>query len=123
MFGLLDAVVTSGIKFPRGVNEMVEAGLDASPSRFVKPPRIKASPCALECKLLQIIDLNDVDGRATHRHLAIGQVIGIHIDDRFIREGRLDTAAMQPIARCGYGDYAVIDRVIPVKSPKAEQAA
>lgn len=123
VFGLLDAVVTSGIKFPRGVNEMVEAGLDASPSRFVKPPRIKASPCALECKLLQIIDLNDVDGRATHRHLAIGQVIGIHIDDRFIREGRLDTAAMQPIARCGYGDYAVIDRVIPVKSPKAEQAA
>ena len=48
--------------FPRGVNEMVEAGLEPAPSRLVRPPRVAASPCALECKLLQIVDLNDLDG-------------------------------------------------------------
>jgi flavin reductase (DIM6/NTAB) family NADH-FMN oxidoreductase RutF len=37
----------------------------------------------------------------------IGQVIGIHIDDRFIRDGLLDTAAMRPIARAGYHEYFV----------------
>jgi len=111
---LLAAVVMTGISYPRGINEMIEAGLEPVPSRLVRPPRVKASPCALECKLLQIVDLNDLDGKPAHRHVAFGQVVGIHIDDRFIKDGRLDTAAMRPIARCGYADYAVVDKVIPV---------
>ena len=116
----LDAVLTTGMSYPRGVNEMVEAGLDPVPSRLVKPPRVKASPCALECKLLRIVDMHDLDGKAVERHVAFGQVIGIHIDDRFIKNGRLDTAAMRPIARCGYADYAVVDKVIPVKKPEKQ---
>jgi flavin reductase (DIM6/NTAB) family NADH-FMN oxidoreductase RutF len=115
---LLAAVVTTGISYPRGINEMIEAGLEPVPSRLVKPPRVKASPCALECKLLQIVDLDDLDGQPSDRHVAFGQVIGVHIDDRFIKDGRLDTAAMRPIARCGYADYAVVDKVIPVVRPR-----
>jgi flavin reductase (DIM6/NTAB) family NADH-FMN oxidoreductase RutF len=115
---LLKAVVTTGISFPRGVNEMIEAGLEPAPSRLVRPPRVKASPCALECKLLQIVDMHDLDGKASHRHVVFGQVVGIHIDERFLKDGRLDTAAMQPIARCGYSDYAVVDKVIPVVRPQ-----
>ena len=115
---LIAAVVTTGISYPRGINEMIEAGLEPVPSRLVRPPRVKASPCALECKLLQIVDLKDLDGQPAHRHVAFGQVVGIHIDDRFIKDGRLDTAAMRPIARCGYADYAVVDKVIPVVRPQ-----
>ena len=40
--------------------------------------------------------------------------------DAYISEmylGRLDTAAMQPIARCGYSDYAVVDKVISIVRP------
>ncbi len=114
---LLDAVVTTGISFARGVNEMIEAGLAPAPSRLVRPPRVAASPCALECRLLQVIDLNDLEGKPSHRHVAFGQVIGIHIDERFIKNGRLDTAAMAPIARCGYADYAVVDKVIKAVPP------
>jgi len=118
IYDLLAAVVTTGISYPRGINEMIEAGLDPVPSRLIRPPRVKASPCALECKLLQIVDLDDLDGKPAHRHVAFGQVVGIHIDDRFIKDGRLDTAAMRPIARCGYADYAVVDKVIPVVRPR-----
>ena len=38
----------------------------------------------------------------------IGLVVGIHIDDRFIKDGLVDTGAMQPIARLGYMDYATV---------------
>ena len=48
-----------------------------------------------------------------------GQVVGIHIDDRFIKNGRLDTAALQPLARCGYADYAVVDEVFAIARPTA----
>jgi flavin reductase (DIM6/NTAB) family NADH-FMN oxidoreductase RutF len=98
--------VTSG-PYPRGVDEMKQAGLEAAPSFLVKVPRVKASPCAMECKWLQTTRLNDVDGQPTQRYIVFGQVIGIHIDERFIVDGLLDTAAMMPIARAGYHDYFV----------------
>jgi flavin reductase (DIM6/NTAB) family NADH-FMN oxidoreductase RutF len=118
-FDLRNAVVETSGLFPRGVNEMKEAGLAPAPSRLVRPPRVAASPCALECKLLQVINVGDLDGKPSHRHVVFGQVVGIHIDDRFIKDGRLDTAAMAPIARCGYADYAVVDKVFAMARPKS----
>jgi flavin reductase (DIM6/NTAB) family NADH-FMN oxidoreductase RutF len=75
------------------------------------------APCALECKLLQIVSLTDLAGHAVERHVVFGQVIGVHIEDRFIKDGILDTAAMRPIARCGYSDYAVVEQVFSIKRP------
>jgi flavin reductase (DIM6/NTAB) family NADH-FMN oxidoreductase RutF len=116
-FDLRAAVVETSAQFPRGVNEMEQSGLMPAPSRLVRPPRVAASPCALECKLLQIVDLADLEGKPSHRHVVFGQVVGVHIDDRFIKDGRLDTAAMQPIARCGYADYSVVDKVFSIARP------
>lgn len=104
---------------PRGVNEMQRAGLAAAPSRLVKPPRVATSPCALECKLARIVDLASFDGKPINSHLVIGQVIGVHIDDRFIVDGRLDTAAMKPIARCGYDQYTVVESLFSMQRPSA----
>jgi flavin reductase (DIM6/NTAB) family NADH-FMN oxidoreductase RutF len=111
------------MEYARGVNEMIEAGLEPAPARLVRAPRVAASPCALECKLLQILDLRDLDGQSSQRYVVFGQVVGVHIDDRFIKDGRLDTAAMQPIARCGYNDYAVVDAVFPMARPRLARRA
>ncbi len=92
---------------PRGENEMVHAGLAAAPSRLVKPPRVAEAPAALECRFLQTVPLVPLEGGAPGYFLVIGQVVGIHIDDRFITDGLVDTAAMRPIARAGYRDYFV----------------
>ncbi len=70
-------------------------------------PPAKASPCAMECKWLQTVRLDDINGGTTEEHVVFGQVIGIHIDEHFIRDGLLDTAAMRPIARAGYAEYFV----------------
>jgi flavin reductase (DIM6/NTAB) family NADH-FMN oxidoreductase RutF len=100
-------VKDTSLPFPRGIDEMAAVGLEAAPSTLVKPPRVKASPCALECKWLRTIRLNDIDGNPAPRFIAFGQVIGIHIDERFIKDGLLDTGAMMPIARAGYQEYFV----------------
>jgi len=91
----------------RGENEMAHAGLTAAPSRLVKPPRVAEAPAALECKWLQTVPLVPLEGGEPVYYLVIGQVVGIHIDDRFIVNGLVDTAAMRPIARAGYRDYFV----------------
>lgn len=100
-------VKDTSLPFPRGIDEMAAVGLEAAPSILVKPPRVKASPCALECKWLRTIRLNDIDGNPAPRFIAFGQVIGIHIDERYIKDGLLDTGAMMPIARAGYQEYFV----------------
>jgi flavin reductase (DIM6/NTAB) family NADH-FMN oxidoreductase RutF len=49
--------------------------------------------------------------------VVFGQVVGVHIDDRFVVDGVLDTAAMKPIARCGYDQYAVVESVFAMRRP------
>jgi len=106
---LREAMNMTSAPLPRGTNEMEHAKLEAAPSRMVKPPRVSASPCALECKLLQIVRLRDLDGQALETYTVFGQVVGVYIEDRFIKDGILDTAAMKPIARSGYHNYAVVE--------------
>jgi flavin reductase (DIM6/NTAB) family NADH-FMN oxidoreductase RutF len=116
-YDLRAAMNATSAPLPRGTSEFRHAGLAAAPSRLVKPPRVAASPCALECKWLQTVRLNDVDGKALERFVVFGQAIGVYIDDRFIRNGRLDTAAMRPIARCGYDEYAMVETVFKMTRP------
>lgn len=106
-YDLRDKVNATSAVLPRGVNEMEHAGLAAAPSRMVKPPRVAESPAALECKWLQTVPLTPLAGGEPSYFLVIGQVVGVHIDDRYIVNGLLDTAAMRPIARAGYRDYFV----------------
>ena len=124
IWDLRDQVKETSWHHPRGVNEMAAAGLKSAPSVLVKPPRVKASPCALECKWLQTVQPTDIDGNPAPRFIVIGQVVGIHIDERFIKDGRLDTAAMQPIARAGYQDYFVstADTKFAINSPRGDAA-
>ena len=74
------------------------------------------SPAALECKLYQIVALPDDHGDAQDWAI-FGRVVGIHIDDRFIHEGRVDTAAMKPIARLGYSEYATVETAWRMRRP------
>jgi flavin reductase (DIM6/NTAB) family NADH-FMN oxidoreductase RutF len=106
-YDLRDKMNLTSAVLPRGENEMVHAGLEAAPSRLVKPPRVAEALAALECKWLQTIPLVPLEGGEASYYLVIGQVVGIHIDDRFIVDGLVDTAAMKPIARAGYRDYFV----------------
>jgi flavin reductase (DIM6/NTAB) family NADH-FMN oxidoreductase RutF len=99
----------SSAPVPHGVDEFPIAGLTAAASRFVAPPRVKQSPAAFECRHWQTIDLPPVSpGSPVGYSVVIGLVLGIHIDDAFIRDGRVDTAGMRPIARLGYMEYAVV---------------
>jgi flavin reductase (DIM6/NTAB) family NADH-FMN oxidoreductase RutF len=106
-FDLRDQMNLTSAPLPRGESELDKVGLTAAPSRLVKPPRVAEAPAALECRWLQTVPLVPLGGGEPRYFMVIGQVIGIHIDDRFLVDGLLDTAAMRPIARAGYRDYFV----------------
>jgi flavin reductase (DIM6/NTAB) family NADH-FMN oxidoreductase RutF len=70
VWDLREHVKEMSLTFPRGVDEMEAVGLEAAPSVLVKPPRVKASPCALECKWLQTVQLNDIDRNPAPRFIS-----------------------------------------------------
>jgi len=103
---------------PRGTSEYDHAGLEMAPSQIVKPPRVAGSPAALECKLLSIQQLSDLDGNAVPRWMVLGQVVATYVDAAFVTEdGRFDTAKANPIARCGYADYAEVSTLFSIIRP------
>ena len=116
-YDLREAMNASSAPLPRGESEFLHAGLEMAESRLVKAPRVKAAAAALECKLVSIQQLKTHDGAPLETYMAIGQVIGVHIDERCIRDGRFDMTIARTIARCGYADYAVVDDVFSIIRP------
>ena len=104
---LREAMNRTSAPLERGRSEFAYAGLTEAPSRLVKPPRVAEAAAALECKRLDTIRLRTLEGTPMDQYLVLGQVVGVHIEDAFIRDGRVDTAAMRPIMRGGYMDYFV----------------
>jgi len=111
---LADQMNRTGAALPEGEDEMLAAGLTPAPCRLVKAARVAESPAALECRLIEIIELKDLDGVPLGRFLILGQVVGVHIDSAFLTpEGLFDTARASPLARCGYlSDYAEVSSLV-----------
>jgi flavin reductase (DIM6/NTAB) family NADH-FMN oxidoreductase RutF len=102
---------------PRDIDEMDAVGIEKFPSRLVKPPRVAASPAHLECKLHQLVELPPDPSSGKRNVMVIGHVVGVHINDAFVTEGRFDTARAQPVARLGYFDFAVVTDAFEIKRP------
>jgi flavin reductase (DIM6/NTAB) family NADH-FMN oxidoreductase RutF len=116
---LREAMNQTSAELPRGESEFSFAGLEMAPSRLVAPPRVAGTPCAMECKVVHAVELHDVDGNPASQFLVVGQVVGVHLDERCVRDGRVDTAAIRPIARCGYlGDYTTVDSLWEMLRPR-----
>jgi flavin reductase (DIM6/NTAB) family NADH-FMN oxidoreductase RutF len=110
---------------PRGVDEFPIGDLTAAPSRLVKPPRVKESPAAFECRHWKTVELPPHEpGGNSGYSVVFGQVVGIYINESFIRDGIVDTGGMRPIARLGYMDYAVVtpETVFSIDRPTVEEA-
>ncbi len=91
---LATAMNTTCIDAPPGVNELDLAGLESTPSTKVRPPRIAASPVALECRLHSTVPLS------ANQVLIVGRIVQGHVADRFVTSARdfaFDTAGFRLI--------------------------
>jgi flavin reductase (DIM6/NTAB) family NADH-FMN oxidoreductase RutF len=117
---LLHAMNATAAPVTHGVNEFTLAGLEQAASTRVAPPRVAAAISALECKVVQILQLSGCDGVKLDTWLVLGEVVGVHINDAYLKDGIFDTAAARPIARCGYrGDYVEVTKLFEMLRPTA----
>jgi flavin reductase (DIM6/NTAB) family NADH-FMN oxidoreductase RutF len=100
---------------PRSVDEMAEAGLEPAPSIRVRPPRVAASPLALECEVHQVVPLPSSE--TTVNTMVIGRVVEIHVADEVVVDGMIDVRRVDPLARLGYLEYGRLGEVFSMTRP------
>ena len=120
---LREVMNASSADFAGHESEPEHLGLEMVPSLKVKPPRVKRSPVHFECKYMKTVELTGSDGKQNRSAVVIGEVVGIHIDDALVVDGRVDIARARPIARLGYFDYCVVDEVFEMLRPASPASA
>ncbi|MBB4301684.1 flavin reductase (DIM6/NTAB) family NADH-FMN oxidoreductase RutF [Rhodobium orientis] len=118
VYGLRDQMNKSSATVAHGVSEFELAELTPAPSRLVAAPRVGEAPAALECQYLKTIPVPTVDGGESGNFMILGQVVGIHIDDSLIVDGRVDMIRLAQLSRLGYMDYSVVGQVFAMDRPE-----
>ena len=109
---MIDQMNATSEALAHGVDEFTHAGLARAECDTIACPRVAGAPATLECQMTQIIPLKGRDN-----FLILGEVTGVHIRDEFLRDGRLELALFEPLARLGYRDYARISEPFELKRP------
>jgi flavin reductase (DIM6/NTAB) family NADH-FMN oxidoreductase RutF len=107
-----DVMNQSSGAWAREVDEFEHAGIAREACRVIKASRVAGAPAALECEMRQFIQL---DGDANF--IVVGEVVGVHLRDDCMVDGQFDITRFQPLARCGYRDYAVVRDVFSLSRP------
>ncbi len=102
---------TSGA-YGKDVDEFEHAGLASAPCETIPCSRVDGAPAALECQLSDVVRL-----RGEANCLVLGEVIGIHLRDDCMSDGRFDVLKFQPLARLGYRDYSRITELFEMARP------
>ncbi|KAK7732732.1 hypothetical protein SLS57_000675 [Botryosphaeria dothidea] len=120
---LREAVNATAEQVPAGVDEFERAGLEKEFTTTLKTPAVpmvKASPVRFECVYHSTLRLPGNPPMGTV-DVVIGRVVGVHIADEVLTNGVLDIKKTQPIARCGYYQYAVIRETFDMIIPSSDQ--
>jgi flavin reductase (DIM6/NTAB) family NADH-FMN oxidoreductase RutF len=114
---LKNAMNLSSGTYQLEVDEFELTGLTKSPGKVIAAPHVAESPAVLECRLVNIVD--DLPTWREHacNIVVIGEVVGVHIREECIVEGRLDVLTFNPVARLGYMDYTTVTNVWEMLRP------
>jgi flavin reductase (DIM6/NTAB) family NADH-FMN oxidoreductase RutF len=82
-------------------DEFALAGLTPAPSSLVAAPRVAESPVNFECKVTQIVQLQDQLQRPAQAWLVLGEVVAVHILRSLLKDGIFDTFGAGVVLRAG----------------------
>ena len=111
-YAMRDVMNASSATLPREVDEFEHAGIESAECTEIACARVAAAPASLECHMTQIVK---VEGE--HNFVVFGEVVGVHIRDDALVNGRFDVTTYQPLSRMGYRDYTRVREVFELTRP------
>lgn len=111
-YAMRDAMNATAEHFPKEVDEFERAGVTRADCETIACSRVDGAPASLECKLVDHVELPGVSNL-----VVFGEVIGVHLRDDCLVDGKFDVTRYQPLSRLGYRDYARIAEAFTLKRP------
>jgi flavin reductase (DIM6/NTAB) family NADH-FMN oxidoreductase RutF len=107
----LQTMNATSARFPRGTDEFVQVGVPKAECVAIDCPRVADAPATLECRVVKLVELLGPE------RMVLGEVVGVHIRDDCLKDGRLDYTRYAPAARLGYHDYAFVREIVALRRP------
>lgn len=111
-FDLVTAMNDSSAPLPRGEDEFTATGTQKAQCREIDCPHVAHAPAVLECRVVQVTQLLGADNWLVH-----GEVVGIHLRDDCVHDGRFDVTRFNPVSRLGYRDFSTVRELFELKRP------
>lgn len=99
----------------REVDEFTHAGVQKAECTTITCARVADAPASLECEVTQIVRLP-----GDTNFVVFGEVVGVHLRDDCLTEGRFDVTKFTSLARMGYMDYTSIRDVFEMPRPNGK---
>ena len=111
-YAMRDVMNASSETLPKDVDEFEHAGIPSVPCSEIDCARVADAPAALECRMTQIVK---IEGQSNF--VVFGEVIGVHIRDEMLVDGRFDVTRYNPLSRMGYRDYTRVTEIFELTRP------
>jgi flavin reductase (DIM6/NTAB) family NADH-FMN oxidoreductase RutF len=117
-FAIAEAMNLTSGDYESSINEFELAKLATRPSQVVRPPQVAQSPVSFECKVERIIDFGSEPPSGS---LVIGEIVGVHLEDEVLKDGRLDGDVLDLIGRMGGMQYSRTTQRFEMKRPEVQR--
>jgi len=85
---------------PPEESEFDLAGVERAACRTIDAPRVADAPVTMECTLYDTVEIHD-------SLMVLGDVQYVHVDERAMRDGKIDSRELEMVGRLGGPYYAV----------------
>ncbi|MEU4685092.1 flavin reductase family protein [Streptomyces xinghaiensis] len=111
---LFEQINATSTDFPPGISEFDAVGIAREPSTRVKPPRVAASPAALECELHSTVRLGDST-------VVFGRVVHAAVSESVLVDGHPEVTRLRPLTRLGKDEWGTMGELLEItRVPYAE---
>ena len=107
-----EAMNVTSASLPRGEDEFASAGVEKAACEQIDCARVSGAPASLECRVTQIIKIE-----GDSNFVVFGEVVGVHLRDDCVVNGRFDVTRFTPLSRMGYRDYTAVRDVFEMVRP------
>lgn len=110
---MIEAIHLSADEHGPDVSETELLNLPLAPSDMISTPRLANVPAAMECRLHSLQEFGE-----TRAEFIVGEVLVFHFRPGLCKDGKVQTADLQPLARLGGPHYAglgAIQTMAPVR--------
>ncbi len=111
-YAMKDAMNKTSGTWDATTDEFQLAEIEKADCDQINCARVASAPATLECRMTQIVDIEGASNI-----VVFGEVVGVHLRDDCIVEGRFDVTKYQPLSRLGYRDYTVVREVFELLRP------